>query len=376
VNKEDVLQVFAPLSQSNLHTVDPASIEFDTRGRRIKLADQARVPLNLGNIQAIGAALPVPSDYFNGLPNELVLPHYRHQLTCLAEAGQPFNILVEPSEGRVVEASTTALEPYRPEELIESLDRAIQPVDWLANTKTLKHFSFVGLGSRETAVSVGDITRVGIQVSGSLIGFQALTIELVAYRLRCTNGMISAEHRGRRWRRSGDGEGDDDDARARGTYHWARRQMRKVWSGADHLLADVQRSAETPLEEGVLDNFDRLLAQHQVPQRRAIMKLVTEEPPQTVYDLLQHMTYVASHTSMGRDDFGWAFKVYRMQRLAGHFLGHLTSCPTCHQVAIVEEDGDQEPVIDAEATVVEEPEPVEEAPKPKRKRRAKKAASE
>lgn len=347
---EELKELFAPMGNTMVATA-PAN-EVSLTEKQIKVGD-ARVNLNANNIVTFGSALPIPLDYVKKLPKELITPLYRHALGELGE--KPVTLILDESGKTIMGASNRAVEPFRPADLVDYVASAIEVEEWQIFNNHPDVFRFFAITERSVEVKVGDITKAGIEVVGSLFGSVPLQVSLVSERLVCTNGMVHTSH-GFVHKRSfgGGGGGDGDDL---GT--WMTNAVAEAFNGVDQVFNELQEAQNTHIEVEVLENLDGTLRTLGYPGRNLVMRRIREEPPQSVYDLIQHMTWVSTHGLPERNAFWDDKRVFSFQRkgqlIAGAVLGEMSSCTECHQVVLRHETPNSKDgvVVEGEATVIE-----------------------
>lgn len=338
---KELIQTLAPLSKTHVATAPMQDIKVSDR--RITVADRT-VNLNLNNLVTFNSALPIPVDYVRRTPVSLMVPHTKH---WLKEGGdQPLTIITD-DEGKITAATTREVVPYRPQELVEAIADTVKVDDWEVYNVTAEAFRFLAITDRAIEPRVGDITKAGVEFAGSLFGLPPLQASLMTYRLVCSNGAIHTAHSGVFKYTGGNGNGNIGD--------WVNKAINGALDGAEHVFESLEESTRTPVDPEMIENLDGILRQVRFPKRHRAMARIRASQPETVYDLIQELTFVATHETPGRTNIGVFYRRRSGQAIAGAMLGRLSSCSECHQVILkdVGENGLNGHDADAEANTVE-----------------------
>lgn len=321
---KELLKTLAPLSSINVSTAPMNDVKVNDR--RIKVGDLS-VNFNTNNLVMFGSALPIPVDYARRTPAKLMVPHVNHWLEQ-ADPEAKLTILAN-DEGQITAATTREVVPYRPQELVKAITDTTRVDDWEVFGVTAEAFRFLAITERSVEPRVGDITKAGIEFSGSLFGLPPLQAALMSYRLVCSNGAIHSIHGGVL---KFTGGGDD------GLDGWVSKSIAAALDGAEHVFESLNEASNTPVDPEMLGNIDALLRQTRFPKRHRAMKKIADEKPETVYDLIQILTYTATHDTPGRTNLGVFYRGRQGQAIAGAMLGQLSSCDSCHQPILKVDD--------------------------------------
>lgn len=318
MNRSEIREALSPLSAFSIETVPAAKITLTPD--RLSLGSLA-FDANPHVLGTLNAALPVPHDYFKRLPGALSIPLTRYALDEIGDA--PVSGIVSP-DGSLLAVSLGEIVPVRPSEVLDALDEIALDVDEFQVYERFPiAWRFFAITSKARAIRVGDVTKIGYEIAGSITGNRALTASLVSYRLICTNGAVHADRGGSFRRNTGGGDGLGD---------WLADAIAKLSGRGEHLFDDLEIAAATPVTEETISSLDTVFNALRFSQRLAVNRRIADEPPATVYDLLQHVSYVATHADCGRSQWGSFKRRRKMQLIAGALVGKLSTCESCHQL--------------------------------------------
>lgn len=181
------------------------------------------------------------------------------------------------------------------------------------------------MGQSEAAVVPGDLVRGGVMVQFSPVGLTNPKVQSFALRLACTNGATSTSVI------EDYSLGSNPDAKGPQIAKWIGTTAQSAYQSLPLTtakwkpLTEVQVSAEDrPLLLGSLMRDSRL----RPSETSALWAEATENPPETVYDVFNLMTWLSSHVLEDPE------RISRVQRVASNFVdegAHSKFCPTCRR---------------------------------------------
>lgn len=207
------------------------------------------------------------------------------------------------------------------ERMFDVLDNAIPSADFnRVYTHPRDGIGIAISGERQTAVRKGDLVGSGALVKFHPFGSAGVEVQTYVNRLVCTNGMVSTESRSKYRRPASEGYGSDlyDWVRERTifAYDQAAAEVERLRASVDIILTDSNR-------EGIMRHaLDRLPSS----TRGAVQDLLITNPPDTLYDMINILTDVASHQV---ERIGTAEE---LMLLANNTIDHTRTCEECHQV--------------------------------------------
>jgi hypothetical protein len=342
----EIKTALRPLSQ--LEVVDAAAKEVRVSGKWINIG-AARFGCNAANYDTLHAGLPVPHDYFKKAPRDLTIPLVRHHLDQL---GDERVHAVKSAEGALSGLTSGDVEGVNPLVVVEAIEAAFGITAWELYDHNIGVYRFLAITETGVEVRVGDVTKAGIEVVGSVFGKRQLSVAFASFRLICSNGMTKLEHGGRYNRPSGNGGGDGE------LRDWIAATGAEALEGADDHFHELRHAEATPVTDETITNLRHVFRSENFWGGREVFKRIEEEPPRTLYDLIQHVSYVATHRQHGKGEWGRFQRRRREQAIAGALTTHLDVCDNCHQLVVASNGGnghaEPEPeVIEGEVVATE-----------------------
>ncbi|HEX4334329.1 MAG TPA: DUF932 domain-containing protein [Polyangiaceae bacterium] len=192
--------------------------------------------------------------------------------------------------------------PLEPEELLGTVRGVLDRQDMLGRarvrsiaTGTVDVLRLVFPGE-ERAIQIGDVTAVGLDISTSCFARSALHVRGLLWRLRCTNGLRVAEHRGQlSFRHVGDIQRMKDGlaeaipsciARARG--------VMDAWERSVHVMIDQVSEMVESLQ---LTVAERLLVEEELTAELGVPDLPESA---SLYDVTNAVTAAARQAEPAR----------------------------------------------------------------------------
>lgn len=313
---------------SDLEVVQAPAQQVGVSGKWINVGG-VRFGNNAANYDVLNAGLPVPRDYFKKTPRDLTIPLVQHHLR---ELGDEQISVVRSSEGALSGVSFGDVEGVNPLVVVEAIEAAFDVSGWELYDHNIGVYRFLAITETGVEVRVGDVTKAGIEIVGSVFGKRQLSVALASFRLICSNGMTKLEHGGRYNRPSGNGGGDGEIG------DWIAATGREALEGAEAHFDELRHAEATPVTDETITNLRHVFRAENFWGGREVFKRIEEEPPRTLYDLIQHVSFVATHRQHGKGEWGRFQRRRREQAIAGSLTSHLTVCDNCHQL-VVGDDG-------------------------------------
>jgi antibiotic biosynthesis monooxygenase (ABM) superfamily enzyme len=260
----------------------------------------------------------IPTPYAKRCPPELLSQHVNYWLGEAEELKASFS---RNGSNLLLGFTNSNYDPISNMPLLQVLERTVGNVSEYRNVQHSPKKTTVDVVSQRTSEpQLGDSVAWGLQFTNSLIGRHLPEIDLVNYRLVCTNGMVSSDvmFRYRHHR----GENAD-------ILDWAEEIAARAWEEADRKQEEMNRSAQIPVSESMLEAVPGLLKWLDVPVkvRKYVMNQISMEKPETLWDLVNVITWIATHDS--RIDNA---SIQRMLSIVGSkLMMDFSVCDHCHQ---------------------------------------------
>ena len=173
-------------------------------------------------------------------------------------------------------------------------------------------------------ITKDDYVQSGIHVVNSPFGYEQTSIEGYLLRLACTNGNIDNESIFKAPRQVG----DDSES-------WLRTNIRDAIRSAGGLFKGIKKLRNKEIGSDIAGFMANLFEELNIDEsiQNKILKRVSREGADSLYDVFNHMTYIASHDSEIRDD-----PVIRnkLMRTSSHYVNHIQDiCGSCNRPQFV-----------------------------------------
>jgi hypothetical protein len=350
VDRETALQTLQPFSGLEERQFAPD----DTFG--LQIADNGRVAYQFGKKSDVMPLSPAAWDTLfrvSGLQTASMLkfmgtPAQEHIVGLLDYSLRERNGTLKAltREGQIQAIIDGKVEVRDPYDYMRTVERAMGGRKRVKGYKVWgapdrQYISFIGekdinmggkdhqrLEGGEQGPKVNDIVSSGIQLYISPYGYSApggtgMGLDLSGYweRLACTNGMTSTQNVMHFTKRSD--EADDKE--------WITTNvptiLNKVTEEVDRFkaLKDIKVGTHTDEE------LASMLADFGIPPavRDMIRNRLVNHPVENLYQLANHVTYVASNYSRVLEDPNL---VRRLMRVGGNIVQHHSICDSCHRV--------------------------------------------
>ncbi len=156
------------------------------------------------------------------------------------------------------------------------------------------------IGDKREAVAQGDLIQAGANIIISPMGTVNPVIQSYALRLSCTNGQTSnTVLREYRWGGGGGGGGDSGgNTGGENVWQWFRRGTREAYNALDRIVQRYRELSDEAIPQGDrAAMLEALLRDARIPTEVAnvIRSRAVDNPPQNSYDLMNLLTFAASH---------------------------------------------------------------------------------
>lgn len=322
VSKEDALQAIQPFENcSEVIISGKTEVDFDPSkgGDHFILTNQGReFSVNEAAFAKASRLIGIPETYVRKAPKELLFPHLSYWLN---EGGRAIKGFVRQDD--VVGFARDDAYYYPMSRVFEQLDKVnpnysiegIEDISWRNTTFGIVYPEFEF--EIEDKVKQGDWIYGGIKVRMSLLGEFPTKISAFLMTLACLNGMVSANEVYTYNRKQGL---DGQDV-------WFTDGLSTAIGALTNEVERVQALKEVPVDQAhITEYINHIFDQRGVNQktRLAVMEQFTKDTPDTLYDLMNAVTFVA-HSIENRGE------VYYLQSVGGYIVQHAESCGACHR---------------------------------------------
>lgn len=286
MNAEQLLKTLKPegaLDPQVLKVGKRTKLLLRDEGLALRHGNDAR-PLTERGQDTLLATLALPKGLARRLPDDLGLKVANHllskkeRLTIIGDGATIQEVLPAPKH--------VAMDPER---VMRELTGVVgHEVDFEGAATDRHEHLIYAVGAREVPVVRGDMIRAGVHVAYSPMGVVGPSAQAYCVRLTCTNGATSQEFF-KQW--TGHGEGDE-------IWQEFRQGMRSAYNGIDGIIAEYHRLREerVPPRE-VAARVEALIRRFKMPNEvaQAFHARVMNDPPRNMYQLYNHITWLASH---------------------------------------------------------------------------------
>lgn len=166
-----------------------------------------------------------------------------------------------------------------------------------------------------------DTVLAGVNFQNSLMGEFPLTVSVYAYRLVCSNGLISAEQT-YKWSRK---------THSMPTMEWFKEHMTAAAEAADAELDKLGALRDVSVPEAHrAEIMQNVFAEFGISERirRVILEYLVNEPARNMYDIVQAITRAANDADLQDNPL----TIRRLQSIGGQMLSRVNICPSCYSV--------------------------------------------
>lgn len=268
--------------------------------------------------------LGIPQAYLTKTPHDLMVPHVNY---WMAQGRAP--IITYGVQDDVVRLfSYGATQPVGVGAVLDVLEPMLGDHEPQVHhvSHDLRHTSFsvtTQENEAEAQGKVGEALRTGVTVDASYFGASPFTVSAYVQRLICTNGMVSTDNTYRHSRRPG---ADQSDLR-----EWINDALTDALDAGSTELDSLSRLQALTFDGHLSDAMGSIFAEFSVPRnmQERIRNEVIDEAPETMYDLLNVITDIASNDEGVLDDPALS---RRLMHIGGSIAAHPEFCESCYRV--------------------------------------------
>ena len=207
-------------------------------------------------------------------------------------------------------------------ELIESVGNAIKAPMFdkvHINNDNISSFTIVSTKGKDLRVG-NDKFYNGVRVENNPLRSASTKIESYLERLICLNGQIApAVYWSAPKHIKGEVEG------------WVQESVEKAMDVGRGMFKSIEKLADNKIDANLMDFLETMYDQLKVPEnvRDLITRRIVKEGAENMYDIFNHITYVASNYKAIREDDALSA---RLMRIGGHFAQHIQDiCNSCNR---------------------------------------------
>jgi hypothetical protein len=232
----------------------------------------------------------------------------------LAKNGAP---TVAMKKDQVVGFSFENAPIIAPERVVNKIQELTNAIGYDRVSKYNGLVDIFAVGEKEDSVSVGDIVKGGVMLTFSPLGIAMPEVTAYTLRLACINGMLTQESVAR-FRRTNEVDGNLDD--------WFKYTIPEAYQTALNQVQKYREMKEIKLGEDLPAIVRHVTGDLPVAVRNTVYEQALKDRPATLYDLLNTITYVASHRMENINH------MKSLMSIGGEMSGHYSTCPTCHNI--------------------------------------------
>lgn len=267
----------------------------------------------------------IPKTYSEKCPSDLLFQNINYWFSGHGVGKLRFFI----QEGKVIGCHHNRPGYYTNMQLLNIADEVIGTDNILGYYQvggSLQHSMFSIVTNRAFEALVDDPLYGGVQIQNSITGDYGLEVSPYIFRQWCSNGCVTEERTGR-WSHRNDGKISIDS--------WLRPTLNEALHGLTTEFERIRRLTEVPVRGHVSSTLRSLCQKFLIPVRTQ-SEIVGEAEsqnngagPETMYDLWNCITKVASHSSR----LSYASS-RQLQFVAGDVVRETSLCPQCHQIVV------------------------------------------
>lgn len=323
LTKEQVMEELSKFDISKTVNVDFSSDETKVvhdNGIAVKVGRKV-YPLAPTGINSLVIRLNLPSS----LPNKLseqpdLLVHNLQTLSSLKN--MQGKMLLRNGEVLSVVAPNALILPH--EQVVNNIERRIKEVRFDKVFEdppgVFNIHAFTGNGQQLDA-GQGDYFKTGVKVVNSGLGLVQPSVSGYAVRLKCLNGAIAVDDLWRAPAKLSNEDGAD----------WLDDSIRNARKVGKKFFAKIKSLKDIEIHSEHMDAFlESIYGDLGIPEsvRDFISRRVFKEGADNMYDVFNHITYVASNYVALQEHPRF---VNRLLTAGGALTNHAEVCPTCYR---------------------------------------------
>lgn len=259
-------------------------------------------------VQETAGLCQIPLAYANRCELDFLALQFNHWMPSLGQ------VQMVTRNNDLVALTVPTAPVLSPTTVLDRVENALHPSSYARATIKEDKVCLYVVGQLQEAVRKGDIVSGGAYLEFSPTGISSPLIKGFIQRLVCTNGAIASEDTF-----TFNFGGDDSQSFNK----WLKASLIAASKSVKKTAATLREMAGQKINPSeVLDHVLKAGLPEEV--KNSIRSKVMDEGASTMYDLYNHLTYVASH------EVNDERIVHRLMENASTINGH-RNCPVCHR---------------------------------------------
>lgn len=179
-------------------------------------------------------------------------------------------------------------------------------------------FNIVATKGKPLTIGKHDSYFDGVRISNNPLEASSTKVETYLQRLVCLNGSVAPQIH---WSAPRNAHGDMGD--------WLADSIKSAVKESRKMFTSISKLSESEIDVDLADFIDNTYEQLKVPEnvRDLITRRIMKHGAKSMYDIFNHITYVASNYTKVRSN---ADLSARLMRIGGHFAQHIEDmCKAC-----------------------------------------------
>ena len=186
-------------------------------------------------------------------------------------------------------------------------------------------FTVVSENDKKMKIGKGDNFIGGVRLENNPMKSSSTKIEAYLERLVCLNGAIAPSAH---WSAPRTIDGDVGD--------WINDNVGYAMGESRKMFKSIAKLASSKIDSNLMDFLENMYVQLKIPEtvRDLITRRIVKEGASNMYDIFNHITFVASNYRAIREDDTLSA---RLMRISGHFAQHIEDvCNSCSRPVLTE----------------------------------------
>jgi len=340
MSREQMVEALAPtegLTHRDVELGGDCKISFKSGDdvAAVITVDDVEYPMTTTGLYEAARGVKLPKSFSDWAPYELLL----HNLNYLYANNATGKLRFFIQNGVVIGAHANRSKYYSNMQMVEAAEEVIGTADVLGYHQvytSMEHsrVAIVANRSFEPIAGSGDMLYGGIQFENSIVGEQRIQITPYIFRQWCSNGAYSSENVGQ-WSHRND---ETHDIR-----EWVRHSTAMALQALDTEFGRIRRLTEMSVKGYRIEALRSLFTRFGISVRTQQEIIQAAEGqndgagPQTMYDLWNAVTRVATHSQRMS-----VASSCQLQFVAGQISREVDLCPHCHQLMSIGRNHDLE----------------------------------
>lgn len=323
LSREKVTKILEPTENLVFIDILPKAqkkIRFFKDGSDFK-AELNNVELNVGGPGLIDSAhcIGLSPNYVGKCPDDLLFPHLNY--FCGEQLEKPLRAIIKKDLLLGMTRDRTKSQVVGNERLLRLAEEVLNPdhiVGYHQVSSDIYHSTMAVVTDQSFEPVKEDTIFGGIKIRNSLTGKDPIEVSPYLFRQWCSNGAITAKSLGKYTRKKRDN-----------VDNWFHEIIEGASSQIDREFERITRLTEISVKGHLSETiraigYDRRLPNGVVDK---IFEQAVAENAETLYDVYNAFTWVASHTPELSPN-----NAHRIQGIGGYISRNLQICSECHRI--------------------------------------------